>query len=468
MSVQFSFHGPHAAELLAHALHEKLQKALVWHIFSTSPRDLIFQCIDAGHKPFEWKISFQPNQAFLFLSAEHQALGHKNLPQFQPWSHQECTAVDWVKHDRSFVIRFRHAGIIWVRLYGPQANVVGFEEEKVWVFRKHILSDSKLKDGDWERLPTMPPKTGTLPVNVFSFEEGFFHWIADGKRQFSHADWLTVYQRYAAQSIRRDEFSRQKQAALGAVKARLKKNLLLREQVVLRATQLKSERSFEEIGHLILSHLHDINHGDSQFIAEDYFHPGERISITLKKDLSPQENAAYYFRKAKNRHIESETLDTKWRGLTADIQLLEAQLAELENAATLKELKTNARNKPGAQAEVLPYKEVMFQGFRIRIGKNAKANDELTLKVSRKFDWWFHAHGYSGSHVVVVAQNKNNLPAPVLERAAQLAAFYSKAKHISIVPVMFTQVRYVRKPRGAEPGAMQVTSFKIMDTTPQA
>jgi predicted ribosome quality control (RQC) complex YloA/Tae2 family protein len=101
------------------------------------------------------------------------------------------------------------------------------------------------------------------------------------------------------------------------------------------------------------------------------------------------------------------------------------------------------------------------------VGKSASNNDELTLKVAQKNDLWLHAKGVSGSHVVIKNQNNKPFPNEVIHYAAQLAAYYSKSKGSAMVPVIFTPKKFVRKPKGANPGQVFVEKEELILVEPK-
>jgi predicted ribosome quality control (RQC) complex YloA/Tae2 family protein len=115
----------------------------------------------------------------------------------------------------------------------------------------------------------------------------------------------------------------------------------------------------------------------------------------------------------------------------------------------------------------LPYRETEFKGFIIRIGKSAADNDELTLKYSHKDDLWLHAKDVAGSHVIVKQQSGKEFSKDVIERAAQLAAFYSKRKGESLCPVAVTAKKFVRKRKGDPAGAVVVEKEKVILVEPK-
>ncbi len=114
------------------------------------------------------------------------------------------------------------------------------------------------------------------------------------------------------------------------------------------------------------------------------------------------------------------------------------------------------------------YFRVEVEGFEVLVGKRAQDNDELTFRVAEPRDFWLHVADYSGSHVVI--RNPDDLPAlprPVLERAAALAAWYSKARNArGKVEVHVCRARDVRKPRGAPPGLVELRSWDALRVYP--
>ena len=102
----------------------------------------------------------------------------------------------------------------------------------------------------------------------------------------------------------------------------------------------------------------------------------------------------------------------------------------------------------------------------ILVGKNAKANDELTLKVATKNDLWLHVKDVSGSHVVIKQKPGQNYPVSIIERAASIAAFNSKRKTDTLCPVIFTQKKFVRKVKESPPGQVVVEKEDVVMVQP--
>jgi predicted ribosome quality control (RQC) complex YloA/Tae2 family protein len=123
------------------------------------------------------------------------------------------------------------------------------------------------------------------------------------------------------------------------------------------------------------------------------------------------------------------------------------------------------------QTEAAPskrFRRVEIDGREILVGKGARENDELTFDVAAPEDFWFHVADYSGSHVVVRNPAKEkNLDEAILEKAAQLAAYFSQARNSSTVEVHYTKRKHLTKPRRAKPGLVRLLEFKSIKVEPK-
>ena len=116
--------------------------------------------------------------------------------------------------------------------------------------------------------------------------------------------------------------------------------------------------------------------------------------------------------------------------------------------------------------QVIPFRTMKVGDYEILIGKSAQSNDEL-LRYADKEDVWLHARGVSGSHVIIRKKGKLPVPKEVIARAAQLAAWYSKGKNASLLPVIYTLRKFVRKPKGAAPGAVVCDREEVIMVEPK-
>ncbi|TYZ14407.1 DUF814 domain-containing protein [Hymenobacter lutimineralis] len=236
---------------------------------------------------------------------------------------------------------------------------------------------------------------------------------------------------------------------------------------------LEHEAGYRHTADLIMAHLHHIQPGAAQVEVEDYL-TGETRTIKLKTTETPQRTAQNLYRKAKNQQLETRQLQE--RADRRETEALEA-LERLEELAALPadELRTlrTWRKQHGLDAatvakptQELPFKVFEDSGFTILVGRNAQNNDLLTQRYAHKDDLWLHAKDVTGSHVVIRQRPGHPVPEPVQERAAQLAAWYSRRKNDSLCPVTITPKKFVRKPKGAVAGSVAVEREKVLLVVP--
>ncbi|MDB5243155.1 MAG: hypothetical protein JWP57_3780 [Spirosoma sp.] len=239
--------------------------------------------------------------------------------------------------------------------------------------------------------------------------------------------------------------------------------------------------SHEQIGHILMANLHDIPETPGSKSPERItlydFYRDRPIDIKLKPDLSPQKNAENYYRKSKNEKIEEEHLTKQIVAREAEMERMNRQKIDIEQIASLKELRRYVKqanllldtpsmaSADGAQAQL--FREVLVDKFRILIGRSAKNNDLLTQKYAHKEDLWLHARDVAGSHVIIKYKAGKTFPKNVIERAAELAAWYSKRKTDSLCPVTVTPKKFVRKPKGLAEGQVIVEKEDVVMVVPK-
>lgn len=243
----------------------------------------------------------------------------------------------------------------------------------------------------------------------------------------------------------------------------------------------EQSQKYRIYGELLTANLHNIKKGDSETeVVNFYDEQGRTILIPLDIQLSPSQNAQKYFKKyakAKNALIE---IQRQIQDTNEEIQYFENLLHAIESASDLEDIEEirfelaeegyiRKRKNISSQKKKRQRKPLSFvssDGFQILVGKNNKQNDMLTLKIAAKKDLWFHTKDIPGSHVIIVSDNKP-VPDQTILEAAELAAFYSKAKLSSNVPVDYTEVRNVKKPSGAKPGMVIYDNQKTLYITPR-
>ncbi|MCA8829811.1 NFACT RNA binding domain-containing protein [Hymenobacter pini] len=231
---------------------------------------------------------------------------------------------------------------------------------------------------------------------------------------------------------------------------------------------------YRQTADLIMAHLSQIPAGAAQVEVVDFYQNNRPRIIKLKPAETPQRTAQNLYRKAKNQQRETQELQA--RAERRETEALEA-LERLEELAALPQGELRALRQwrkqhgldPATMAkpsQELPFKVFEDSGFTILVGRNAQNNDLLTQRYAHKDDLWLHAKDVSGSHVVIRQRPGQPIPAPVLERAAQLAAWYSRRKTDTLCPVTYTPKKFVRKPKGAQPGQVAVEREQVLLVTP--
>jgi len=237
---------------------------------------------------------------------------------------------------------------------------------------------------------------------------------------------------------------------------------------------LAHEAGYRHRADLLMAHLHEIKPGATQLEVID-FYTNEPVVLKLKPLEKPQRTAENLYRKAKNQQIEERQLSERVARREAEaLQTLEL-LEELDTQPGLLELRglRTWRKQHGLDpataakaSQELPFKVFEDHGFTILVGRNAANNDLLTQKYAHKDDLWLHAKDVTGSHVVIRHRAGHSVPEPVVERAAQLAGWYSRRQHDSLCPVTVTPKKFVRKPKGALPGQVVVERERVVLVVP--
>jgi predicted ribosome quality control (RQC) complex YloA/Tae2 family protein len=252
----------------------------------------------------------------------------------------------------------------------------------------------------------------------------------------------------------------------------LEKMLRTRNTMEEEARDAGRAEQYERWGALILQHLGSLAKGDRTLEAA-----GE--SIPLQPQLTPAQNAQHYFKKAKQSRSAAEEKTIRMAALARDISAGHALRAALEQAsspAELEEFRTVhaetlqrfGLTKEAQARAALPFRIFRVDGgFEVWAGKNSNTNDLLTLRHARPDDLWFHARGSSGSHVLLKVASASGEPSKrAREQAAAIAAYFSRMKTASLVPVAMTERRHVRKPRGAPAGTVALEREKVLFVEP--
>lgn len=272
-------------------------------------------------------------------------------------------------------------------------------------------------------------------------------------------------------------FEREKGEVLRLLDKRLKRAEAQIDANLERQIGREEGATHEEIANILMANLHAIPEPPGQRSPERVelydFYRDRPILIKLKTDLSPQKNAEGYYRKAKNEKIELDHIQQQIDLREAEIRTIRQHQSALAEVDSLKALRKYVKQHglltdggPAAGPAEL-FKQIQHEGYTILIGRNAKNNDLLTQRYAFKEDLWLHARDVSGSHVVVKYQAGKRFPKTVIERAAELAAWYSKRRTDSLCPVIYTPKKFVRKPKGLAEGQVVVDKEEVVMVVPR-
>ncbi|MCP4537320.1 MAG: DUF814 domain-containing protein, partial [Chloroflexi bacterium] len=216
--------------------------------------------------------------------------------------------------------------------------------------------------------------------------------------------------------------------------------------------------SLRQAGELLLAYQAQVKRGAREVTVPD--HTGNPRTIPLKPTLTPVENAQDYFRRYRKASRAAEEIENRLAARAPDqayVAQLAADLLLAENRSEIDGVRaalaaagwTPKARRSSAQSG--GPRRFEMDGFTIYVGRNARQNETVTFKHAGPNDLWLHARGHPGAHVIVKSGGQD-VPEEVLQRAAELAAYYSPARGEGRVGVDVTERRFVRRVRGGHPG----------------
>ncbi len=279
---------------------------------------------------------------------------------------------------------------------------------------------------------------------------------------------------------KREQAERVKQKGQDLVKtasngaARLRRKIAAQEQEL---AESKNRDKWRVYGELITANLYRMERGMSRLTAQNYYDPAcADVDIPLDVRLSPQENAAKYFKKYTKAKTAEKYITAQLEKARVELTYLESVLQELTLAESEQDfndiraeltdggyLRAKGRKQPQRPSKPREFRSTA--GLRILVGRNNRQNDRLTAKDAEKWDIWLHTQRIHGSHVILCTGGAQPDEQSLLE-AASLAAYFSQAQNSTKVPVDFTQVKYVKKPAGSPPGFVNYTNYKTILADP--
>ena len=258
---------------------------------------------------------------------------------------------------------------------------------------------------------------------------------------------------------------------------RLTRKLAVQEKELAEA---KDRERLRQLGDIVTANLHRAVKGQKVLEAEDFYDEKMPvISIPLSPLLSPQQNAAKFYKDyARKKNAEKELTHQLALG-REELHYLQSVLEELSRAQTEQELeeirqelraggylRQEAGKKRLRQKPTAPLRFVTAEGYAVYVGRNNRQNDELTFRLARKDDLWLHAQKVPGSHVILVCAGAEP-PDEAITQAAELAAGHSQAAQGQNVPVDVTRVKAIKKPASGRPGMVIYHTYRTVFVNPK-
>ena len=459
---------------------------------------------------FHIKAHLQPDFSCLFFPQEISRARKNSVDLFQEGIGLQVKEVIQFENERSFFIELENKTGLLFKMHGNRANVLLIQNEApIALFKNKLEKDWNIHPQELHRtlsfskeafiegkgnFKKLYPTFGKL-VGSFLIEQGYYQmnleeqWnllnqtLTDlqqpdaflliehehkpalsllplGEEIARFTSPIEVINRFFILYTKEYTLEIEKQAALQQLSKILKSSHNYLSKTSSKLYELQNSARNRELADIIMANLHAIPSGVTEIELFDFYH-NRPITIRLKKELSPQKNAENYYRKAKNQQLEEQYLQENLKKKEDQVLELETHVEQIQKIENLKELRSYLKSTALAEnlnesAETLPYRTFEFEGFSIWIGKGATQNDALLRYYTHKDDLWLHAKGVAGSHVVLKRKAGKNFPAAVKEKAASLAAWYSKRKNDTLCPVICTSRKWVRKIKGASPGSVVV------------
>lgn len=341
-------------------------------------------------------------------------------------------------------------------LTGPTEVVLAFRKAEA---QRWLVGKLRNTGGAISLLHQVPP----LPAQGFVPRGSSSRLKLRPEAAFPHAEAAEAFHALQDGQKRAEEIRRRLLAPLRTKLARSKRTL---DKVSAEAGRGAEAESHRETGELLSQNLHRLSKGATLLRVTHYAPEGIReVEIPLRPELSPKKQVEWHFHQYRRLQRGCEHAGRRTRELTSEIEQTQKAIEHLLSLDA--EQLLERREILGAPARTMPqraraYKEYLSaDGHRIWVGRSAKLNDELTFRLARPNDLWLHVRGSSGSHVIVPLEKKAVLEQELLLDAAHLALHHSQLKGEPQGEVCYTQAKYVRRPKGAAPGAAITTREKV-------
>ena len=510
----------HFLKFLCPRLQSLLQDMQVYECFTQNKDELVIGLGDGKREQYI-RANLSPANTCISFPEDFKRSKKNNVSLFPGLISEKVVEVNVLEFERAFTIRLASGKQLLFKLHGSRSNILLYPEADgvpVDVFRNELKEDKELRiqtlrnplELDWERFADLAgnasqflPTLGKVPRQwlkergyidatleqkwrlmqevIDMLEHPLFAIVQDkgeylltllpvDNSLFTTTDPVEAANEFFRHAVVYQSFEKEKGLLIKKLEEAKKKTQNYLDKTMTKLLDLEEETSPSQLADIIMANLHQIELGAETLSLFDFYR-NETIVVKLKRGTSPQKHAENLYRKGKNRKIEIKQLQSNLEDKENYLLELEAQLDAMAAIKHFKELRifekeNNLISAKKEQQGAIPYKRFEVDGFEVLVGKSAKANDELLRHYTWKEDLWLHAKDVSGSHVIIKYKSGQRIPGTTLERAAELAAYYSKNKTESLAAVIYTPCKYVRKVKGSAPGAVMVDKESVIMVKP--
>lgn len=318
----------------------------------------------------------------------------------------------------------------------------------------------------------------------YSNEKGKLDYVIDLKPKTSNLDINFYIDDFYYNKETNNNYVSYRNNLLKLISHILKKYSLRLESINNKLKECKNKDLYKLYGELITANLYKFSkdYNSDKVELENYYDNNAILTIPLDNTISIANNAKKYFKKYNKLKNALEIVTIQKKETEEELQYIESIIYELEYAKDIQEvneiyneisenpifkdyIQLNNKTNQKKGSNVSMPREYHIDGFTVLVGKNNKQNDYLTTKLASPNDIWFHTKDIHGSHVILKNPSEN-VSNDTLIKCAKLAAYYSKGRLSSNVPVDYCFVKYVKKPNGSKPGMVIYTNNKTLNVTP--
>lgn len=511
----------HFLRFLAPALSDSFVGNTIVACFSQSKDELVFET-EGPEGALFIRAHLLPPQVYLSFPSQFHRAKRNSVSLFEILIGDQIRSCRVFANERALKFELSSGKVLVFKLHGNRSNCLLYlpeaPEPEVWF--RNIISEDKILD--WRTLdrqldlsleqfiqlegnvsqflPTLGPvprawlkqkgylelnlnaKWGLIqelldlldsPLYALVEKEGelLLSLLPEAEAKATYADPIQASNELFYQALVIGSFEKEKNSLLKSYQDQLKRTEAYLKKSGEKLQELKNSSSPSQLADVLMANLHTFGQTNCE-VELDNFYTGEKVKISLKPNQKPQDLAASLYRKSKNRQLEIDQLEKTLAAKKAQAQSLQSLLDRLQEAQDFRALKEfkkeHKEDLPASKKEVSsPFKVFEVEGYTIWVGKSAKDNDEMLRNFVHKDDLWLHARQVPGSHVIIRRKGMPTVPEKVVERAASLAAFYSKLKTDSLSPVIVTDVKFVRKVKGSLPGSVVVDREKVILVAPK-